>query len=499
MREPILEKWYMASQARIDALKLDAYITELGTLVLDKGWEGKMRREVLGAKMAIGQKFADWAYDIQNVNAILSQAAPPFAVKDTELRNILDAGLTVTLQRDLDTEPVLSTELNTWISEVKGRDDRLNFDIARMQDLIDAQPAKSSSEGKLTLAERLSSPKPSLASRLTTPPSKKTTAKCPPLTDAEKVLLDLHDGCRRCWKFYIGHRTLNCDGEFPDAATYRTLTQADAEAQAAARGKTLRVKREPAAAVRASKNILDANYEESDSDREGYVLPPLTVPHLYANVTLSGPSVSEFPVPTCSLLDIGCPSVVISDELVKQLGLRQFPLPTEEDNLSSLSESPLSCREYVKLKVSSADGNWTSRVVRAKVNVGLCIPLILGMPFLSGEHIVIDAACRTAVDKRTGFDLLNNPTLAPRQWAPEWIVPAPTPKKPKRKPVLSEPVPLGSNAFLPISVMLQVKNRIDELDFQKLLKDEDLRLKTKHADVFPLRLPENTADLPGDI
>ncbi|KAJ7823765.1 hypothetical protein B0H13DRAFT_1484103, partial [Mycena leptocephala] len=74
---------------------------------------------------------------------------------------------------------------------------------------------------------------------------------------------------------------------------------------------------------------------------------------------------------------------------------------------SSLSESPLSCREYVKLRVSSRDGNWTSGVARAKVNIGLCVPLILGMPFLSAEHIVIDSAERSAIDKRTGFDLLN--------------------------------------------------------------------------------------------
>jgi hypothetical protein len=237
MREPILEKWYMASQTRIDALKLDAYILELGSLVLEKGWEGKMRRKVLGARMAAGQTFADWAYDIQNINAILSQAAPTFAVGSPELKNILDAGLTETLQQDLDTEPVLSTELNAWISEVKGRDDRLKFETGRMQEIIDSQPTKPSSKGKLSLAERLSSPKPSLASRLTSPPPKDTNPKCPGLTDPEKILLDFHDGCRRCRKFYIGHRTLNCDGEFPDAATYRTLTYADAVAQAAARGK----------------------------------------------------------------------------------------------------------------------------------------------------------------------------------------------------------------------------------------------------------------------
>ncbi|KAJ7620208.1 hypothetical protein FB45DRAFT_1094239, partial [Roridomyces roridus] len=339
MREPILAKWYTASQTRIDGLKLDAYIAELGTLVLEKGWQGKMRRKVLGAKMALsGQTFADWAYDIQNTNAILSQAAATFALTDADLKNVLDAGLTETLQMDLDTEPVLSTELNAWIAEVKQRDDRLKFEALRMQQVIDSQPTKSPAKVKLSLAERLAlPPKPSLASRLTTPPPKDPKAKCPPLTNGEKALLDLHDGCRRCRKFYIGHRTLNCDGDFPDAATYRTLTQADAEAQAAARGKTLKTKREPTAVVHASKNILDTDYEESDSDRDGYVTPPLTVPHLYADITLSGPSISEFPISVRSLLDIGCPSIVISDKLVHQLGLRRFPLPTEEDNLSSLS------------------------------------------------------------------------------------------------------------------------------------------------------------------
>ncbi|KAJ7605202.1 hypothetical protein FB45DRAFT_767479, partial [Roridomyces roridus] len=190
MREPILAKWYTASQTRIDGLKLDAYIAELGTLVLEKGWQGKMRCKVLGAKMALsGQTFADWAYDIQNTNAILSQAAATFALTDADLKNVLDAGLTETLQMDLDTEPVLSTELNAWIAEVKQRDDRLKFEALRMQQVIDSQPTKSPAKVKLSLAERLAlPPKPSLASRLTTPPPKDPKAKCPPLTDGEKAL-----------------------------------------------------------------------------------------------------------------------------------------------------------------------------------------------------------------------------------------------------------------------------------------------------------------------
>ena len=66
---------------------------------------------------------------------------------------------------------------------------------------------------------------------------------------------------------------------------------------------------------------------------------------------------------------------------------------------------------------------------RAKVNTGLPVPLILGMPFLSTQHIVIDSNSHTAKDKRTGYDLLN-PEVPSREWAPERVPPPPTPPKP---------------------------------------------------------------------
>ncbi|KAK6988820.1 hypothetical protein R3P38DRAFT_3228423 [Favolaschia claudopus] len=354
------------------------------------------------------------------------------------------------------------------IAEVKGRDDRLKFEAERIHTSIQ-ETLRTKSKVKPQLIDRLSSPRPTLASRISSP-TPVTVQKCPPLTDGEKALLDLHDGCGRCRQFYIGHRTLSCDGNFPDAATYRTLTQADAVSQAAARGKTLKVKREPTAAITEESDSEAEGNQDSEIGEGGPTAPDLseqlpsksgvtlTVPRLYVNLTISVPAISEFSIPVRSLLDIGCPSIVISDALVSRLGLRRYPLPLEEDNLSSLSESPLSCREYVKLKVSSEDGNWTSGIIRAKVNVGLCIPLILGMPFLSAEHILIDSEQRTAVDTRTGFDLINNPS---RQWLPEWVTPPPTPKKPKRPPPVQKPIPFSHSAALPVSVMLSTGEESD--------------------------------------
>jgi hypothetical protein len=130
--------------------------------------------------------------------------------------------------------------------------------------------------------------------------------------------------------------------------------------------------------------------EETDTYDPTSVAVPFTTPHLYAAMEVTGPAITGFPLHVKALLDIGCPAIMISDNLAKQLGSRRFPLPQEEDNLTSLSQTPLECKEFVKLKVGSGNGAWSSRVFRAKINVGLPVPLILGMPFLSSEHIVID-------------------------------------------------------------------------------------------------------------
>ncbi|KAF9071428.1 hypothetical protein BDP27DRAFT_1419004 [Rhodocollybia butyracea] len=409
MWEPILIQWYTASQTRIDKLTLKEYLSELAGLVLKKGWEGKMRQEVMGAKLGIDVSFAEWAYETQNLNAILLQATPAFA-------------------ESLDAQPVLATELNAWIAEVKSCDDRVAIETNQIRTAVTAVHTCDAQKSKKSLGDRLTPHKTALVNCLSTSTTapKTEAIKCPTLTSGEKELLDIHNGCRRCRTFYIRHCTANCNGNFPDGATFQTLTQADAEACAKVAGVPLHVKRECVGAVQTHKATIIADYEESNTDG---CASPFTVSHLYADVLLTGPAISKFPISSTSLLDISCPSTVISAELSNKLGLQCFPLPKEEDNLSSLSEEPLRCTEYVKLRVSSKDGSWMLGTVHTKINNGLCIPLILGMPFLTSEHIVIDAQARTAVDKRVGYDLMNPVVHPPRPPPPVWVTPPPTPKK----------------------------------------------------------------------
>ena len=68
---------------------------------------------------------------------------------------------------------------------------------------------------------------------------------------------------------------------------------------------------------------------------------------------------------------------------------------------------------YVKLSLSSLDSAWTSHVVKAIITPGLCLPIILGLPWLERNSIVTDHAARTCIDKTVCYDLLNPPVTVP--------------------------------------------------------------------------------------
>ena len=65
--------------------------------------------------------------------------------------------------------------------------------------------------------------------------------------------------------------------------------------------------------------------------------------------------------------------------------------------------------EWVKLKLHDPNDSWSSRTVRAVVTPGLCMDIILGLPFLRTNKIVIDHEQNTCVAKASGYDLLHPP------------------------------------------------------------------------------------------
>ena len=102
--------------------------------------------------------------------------------------------------------------------------------------------------------------------------------------------------------------------------------------------------------------------------------------------------------------------MIIHEQLVKDLNLRRCKL--HEPIVSELAMQPdgpkfLKFTHFVKLKLYDSSGTYIAKTVHAVISPTLCVPVLLGLPFLKHNNIVIDADCHTAIDKKNNFDLLH--------------------------------------------------------------------------------------------
>ncbi|KAG6331633.1 hypothetical protein ID866_7458 [Astraeus odoratus] len=236
-----------------------------------------------------------------------------------------------------------------------------------------------------------------------------------------------NSGCFKCCHLFQNHTTSICLNDFPNPKGYKTLTAEDVEASkskkcpppvtalAAEEPVTKQAHAEeivePAAVVMPSATLGNG----SDSGEE--CISPLTVPHFYWTCLLDGPNLKTS-LSIEALIDHGSHLVLIDDALVKTLGLKrhQLPKPLEVSVAHSLNQTASCCEtmplsEYVELSCLSVDSVFHSCTVHAVIAPGLCTPLLLGGPFLSHNHFIIDHELHTCINKDTGYDLLNPPLL----------------------------------------------------------------------------------------
>jgi len=128
----------------------------------------------------------------------------------------------------------------------------------------------------------------------------------------------------------------------------------------------------------------------------------------------------------------------------------------------------------------------------------LCSNILLGLPFLTDNKIVIDHDAQTAIDKTTGFDLLDSSSVMPRDTVRKMIPPKVKVKLflEWRKAMIKElkwkcaqrlSKLTEANLFeisRPINVVTAVKNTIERLASKdKLIKCEE-QLKDKFKEIF---------------
>lgn len=119
-------------------------------------------------------------------------------------------------------------------------------------------------------------------------------------------------------------------------------------------------------------------------------------------------------------------------------------------------------------------------MLKAVVTPKLCVPLLLGLPFLSINHIVADFKLCSAIDKTNDYDLLNPPVPKTQKKLSEarmTVVEA----KMAKKQVLSELVKVCKQCLTegrmvlevikPLDVAGMIKNQIEILSFQQKVGD----------------------------
>ena len=158
--------------------------------------------------------------------------------------------------------------------------------------------------------------------------------------------------------------------------------------------------------------------------------------------------------------------------------------------------------EWVPITIVSTDQSWTSRSCHALLAPNLCVPILLGGLFLACNHIVIDHALRTCIDKVSGYDLLNphvvkQSIIKPSpQFGPELkklqkaIVADITTLFPTTRTSLDDP----ATAHLP-SPIRAIGIHVENLVSEEVLKRKDELFKNRFFDLFPPDVP-NVCDLP---
>ena len=415
IRDLRIRNWIAADRAAIVALPFATFMSQLRDNYLHPDWEDHVRDEILKSHLDPNkQSFWDWSQHVIKLNCLLRNTTSVF--DDPTLRNQLDAHLDNELkERVKHSEAKKEKTLKSWIDAVRRLDETRISENKRHRELIEETFNKRQAKRQATDNNTFRNPsrRNNTSSSATT--SSSTFVPLPTLLDAERSLLNDHDGCTKCRKFYVGHRSRDCPTGFPSGKGYKTLTATDA--LAAKKPKPTSTTKQPAkpvaatvpssdeesnpiAAVLPSVSDYDSDSDENVDLADRDVSAPIKSKHLVWQCQVHG-LINDFPVKTRALIDNGAHVVLIRPELVAKLNLKKYRLRIPEivDVAMNNEQKPRTeLHEYVKLSLTSLDAVWTSKSVKALIAPGLCMPIILGLPFLIHNTVVTDhAAQRTPV------------------------------------------------------------------------------------------------------
>jgi len=226
---------------------------------------------------------------------------------------------------------------------------------------------------------------------------------------------------------------LDCPNDFPDGKNYKKITSTCDAARNAPKKERKSyplAKGKGVATVAAVVNDEMSTLSEEEDDfvsavmpsailgngsfSEGDVSPLLHSKHFVTKFQIAANHL-DFPLTFASLIDNGAHLVLMCPEVADELCLERHLKEPETVSIAieDGKKKKMTLYHFVKFTVTSLDNVWTLKTIHALIAPGLCMPIILGLPFLIHNDIVTDHAERSCIDKKTGYNFLNPPLVSP--------------------------------------------------------------------------------------
>jgi hypothetical protein len=357
LRDDRIQEWISIDRDEVLKLTFAEFMVEFKAGFLLEDWEEITHIELLAMQQGV-DSFWDFAVQVQLKNALLCNTNL-FLDKD-QLRHCIESGMTPKLtlrcRHEKSNKIVVFKE---WLADVRHIDDLLCADRTELEALQKGQRDSTRRSNALT--------EPSRNANASTSSSSAFHDKLARLTETEHRLLFDNEGCLKCRKVFVSHRSANCPDGFPNATNYKTLTQSFVDHIKMRRNK------KPVAAIMQSTNDTSASsstapvaaimgsslsavaymplnssnvLEGDDADSDDTVSPLFTapsvtncvaasvpmaqrddialisVPHFFWCCAVNGPS-DSFPITLNALIDHRSHIVLISNNLVIQLSLKR--------------------------------------------------------------------------------------------------------------------------------------------------------------------------------
>jgi hypothetical protein len=234
LRDSCIRDWLASDRERIRELTFDDFMNEFRAAYLDEDWEENMRRE-LGGMTQGKDSFWDYTIRVQSKNSLLT--GTPSHLSQEKLRHCIEVGMNDLLaHRCANAKANKEGEIKKWLADMKRIEDTMRAERREFEEI--AKVACDNGRHSNALGEP--SNHTNVSSTRDAAKGAPISGKLPKLTELERRLLFDNEGCLKCCRFFVNHKSATCPNNWPTAAGYRTLTQVDVDrAHGAGRGKSV--------------------------------------------------------------------------------------------------------------------------------------------------------------------------------------------------------------------------------------------------------------------